>query len=191
MKNIIIISAIILSLFSNTFSQETEIFLKEVPIGTVVIWTGTPDVLQKYTSNWLICDGSKVSKKKYPLLCEALSDNWGTIEGEGKEQTFTLPDLRGVFLRGVNQGREDKYADPDVSKREKYNGEKSKDVGSFQSDEFKKHTHTSNAAKYKKVTAQSGSQSVTSGKNKASINSKGGKETRPKNAYVYYIIKAR
>ena len=50
---------------------------------------------------WLNCDGSEVSRDEYEDLFAAI----GTAHGEGDgATTFNLPDYRGMFLRGVDNG---------------------------------------------------------------------------------------
>lgn len=53
-------------------------------------------------ANWLICDGRAVSRTTYANLFAAIGTTWG--KGNGST-TFNLPDLRGVFLRGLDSGR--------------------------------------------------------------------------------------
>lgn len=48
--------------------------------------------------NWLLCDGSAVSRTTYADLFALIGDNFG--EGDGST-TFNLPDYRGKFLRGL------------------------------------------------------------------------------------------
>lgn len=48
-------------------------------------------------SGYLLCDGSLVSRVTYPGLFTAIGSTWGSGDGS---TTFSLPDLRGQFLRG-------------------------------------------------------------------------------------------
>lgn len=45
---------------------------------------------------YLYCDGSEVSRQAYGKLFAAIGTTWG--EGDG-ENTFNIPDLRGIFVR--------------------------------------------------------------------------------------------
>ena len=45
---------------------------------------------------YLYCDGSDVSRQAYDKLFAAIGTTWG--EGDG-ENTFNIPDLRGIFIR--------------------------------------------------------------------------------------------
>jgi len=53
-------------------------------------------------TGWLVCDGSAVSRTEYADLFATI----GTLWGYGDEvSTFNLPDLRGEFVRGLDDGR--------------------------------------------------------------------------------------
>jgi hypothetical protein len=57
---------------------------------------------------------------------------------------FSIPDLRGVFLRGVNDDRNDGYHDREVNKRVRLKGDSTvsmDDAGSYQKDTVGKHDH--------------------------------------------------
>lgn len=60
---------------------------------------------------FLACDGSAVNRTTYSDLYSAIGDAWG--QGDGAT-TFNLPDLRGLFLRGVDDGT---GKDPDAGSR--------------------------------------------------------------------------
>ncbi len=51
---------------------------------------------------WLACDGSLRSRAAYPGLFSAVGVVYGAGDGT---TTFSLPDLRGEFLRGLDGGR--------------------------------------------------------------------------------------
>lgn len=53
-------------------------------------------------TGWLVCDGSAVSRTEYADLFAAIGTIWG--DGDGVS-TFNLPDLRGEFVRGFDDGR--------------------------------------------------------------------------------------
>lgn len=51
---------------------------------------------------WLVCDGAAISRTDYADLFAAI----GTLWGHGDQvSTFNLPDLRGEFVRGYDDGR--------------------------------------------------------------------------------------
>lgn len=92
-----------------------------VPIGTVVAFAGA---IESIPDGWLVCDGSSFSSDDFPELANVLKNYWSNT-GDA------LPDLRGMFLRGVSG---DSGVDPDVEIRtSKTNGEKNM-VGTTQED---------------------------------------------------------
>lgn len=68
-----------------------------VPPGAVMPFAGPaqPD-------GWLICDGGQVSRTTRAALFAAIGTRYGTGNGT---TTFNIPDLRGEFVRGWDQGR--------------------------------------------------------------------------------------
>ena len=69
----------------------------------VVINAGVGFVLPYYgetaPSGTLACDGSEISRATYDELFQVLGTKAGAGDGS---TTFNLPDLRGLFLRGLN-----------------------------------------------------------------------------------------
>lgn len=53
-------------------------------------------------SGFLACDGSAVSRTTYSALFGLVGTTYGAGNGS---TTFNLPDLRGEFIRGVDNGR--------------------------------------------------------------------------------------
>jgi microcystin-dependent protein len=70
----------------------------QMPAGSILTWTSSDDP----TGYWLLCDGSAVSRTTYSELFDAVGTTYGTGDGS---TTFNLPDLRGEFLRGADEGR--------------------------------------------------------------------------------------
>ncbi|KIW50861.1 hypothetical protein, variant [Exophiala xenobiotica] len=66
-----------------------------VPVGTITAIAGETAPSADY---WALCDGSSVENKKYPQLFTACGTIWGAQDSDH----FYLPDLRGRFLRGVD-----------------------------------------------------------------------------------------
>jgi len=97
--------------------------LESAFVGTVSAYAGTSDNLP---GGWLLCDGSVVSRDEYPRLFAAIGTAHG---GEDGATTFNLPDYRGMFLRGVDNGAE---RDPDGEDRT---------VGSIQDFAIETHGH--------------------------------------------------
>lgn len=110
--------------------------LKEelLPIGTILIYPS-----ENVPSGFLPCDGSELSKKKYPELYSLLKGIWGETK-----DSFFLPDLQGQFIRGW-----DKEGDEDPERV----------FGSSQEDAFQGHGHETEHIKG--TTASSGSHTHT------------------------------
>ena len=68
-----------------------------VPSGAVMHFA-----MQSAPTGWLKADGSAVSRTQYPALFAAIGTTFGV--GDGRT-TFNLPDLRGEFVRGWDDGR--------------------------------------------------------------------------------------
>jgi microcystin-dependent protein len=156
-----------------------------VPTGAVLSYGGT-----SAPTGYLLCDGTAVNRTTYADLFAVI----GEFHGQGDNvTTFNVPDYRGRFLRGVDasQGR-----DPNAATRTAMatGGNTGDNVGSLQGDDYKAHTHTiANvlvAGSTEPYNAGTGADfhMNNSGATGTSPTS-GGSETRPKNAYVTYIIK--
>ncbi|MCL4180534.1 MAG: tail fiber protein [Verrucomicrobia bacterium] len=147
------------------------------PPGTIVAFGGNtiPD-------GWELCDGRVIQRAgKYADLFTAIGTAWGSES----VNDFRLPDLRGYFLRG----RADRQtSDPDRNTRTgRYTGGATGDnVGSYQADEFKSHTHSSYV--YGGHQLKSGGSVIPNQSGQTGVAGTSS-ETRPKNAYVNYIIK--
>lgn len=150
-----------------------------VPVGSIMPFGGTVE-----PSGWVFCDGRVVSRTgTYSNLFSIIGTAWGVGDGIS---TFYIPDLRGNFLRGVDTVG---ATDPDRASRTNRSGQVvGPVVGSLQADAFKSHTHTYQISNPNAGAGggagQAGTPLVTQNAGVA-----GGNETRPKNAYVNYIIK--
>lgn len=162
---------------------------------------------------WMLCDGSEISRTEYANLYNAIGVCWGTGDGS---TTFNLPDMRGMFLRGVSG---DSGNDADANGRIVLNdngGNTGNQVGSYQSDAIRNITGTfsirnnpsgnprgnitdTSGAIYAN-NATSGAYSKFAGDSQsytgntlahidASRSVPVGSDNRPKNVYVNYIIK--
>lgn len=65
-------------------------------IGEVVAWPAAA-----IPSGWLECNGQAVSRTTYAALFSAIGTTFGSGDGS---TTFNLPDLRGEFIRGFDNG---------------------------------------------------------------------------------------
>lgn len=68
-----------------------------IPSGTVLYFAG-----QSAPAGWLKANGAAVSRTAYAALFAAIGTTYGA--GDGRS-TFNLPDLRGEFIRGWDDGR--------------------------------------------------------------------------------------
>jgi len=122
-------------------------------------------------TGFLKCNGAAVNRTTYATLFAIV----GTLYGVGNgSTTFNLPDLRGEFLRGWDDGR---------------GVDSGRSIGSYQADLFKSHRHTKDTygPQYSGAfTGVFGLNANTSGTNTGYT---GGAETRPRNISMMYIIK--
>ncbi|MDB5005397.1 MAG: Tail Collar domain protein [Mucilaginibacter sp.] len=166
--------------------------LFDCPIGAIVAFAGPKD---KIPTNWIYCNGALLDRTlpQYAALFNAIGDTWG---GDGANK-FALPGLQGLFLRGVS---DDSGIDLEAGVRDKSrpdlnsSGNGGNAVGSKQPDQVASHNHAVNPA-HNFMDNSIGPNSVDGGGNvnygpmQITTANYGGSETRPKNAYVYYIIK--
>lgn len=157
------------------------------PSGTIMAFGGPKN---KVPTGWVLCDGKLLDRTnpRFSNLFNAIGTSWG---GDGGNR-FAVPDLRGLFLRGVSDTT---GLDPDAADRlpSRINlnstGNRGNTVGSKQTDEFKRHTHDYKDEK------QPAPNTFDSGGGRGlqdhtrTTSPAGGNETRPVNAYVFYIIK--
>lgn len=154
-----------------------------LPIGTII-----PSMLDQESFAETVADfsGFDPEKNKW-VLADGTNDltNSKYYKLTGNKHT---PDLRGMFLRGVNEGRSDGEQDPDERR-----------VGVYQKDALQEHSHVTTAYKEKWYEdndkdlgyATKGNANVVT----ASVDDVTGKEvnvadeTRPKNVAVYFYIK--
>ena len=99
------------------------------PVGTIMAYAGAwptePEKRQELEdkTGWMLCNGRVLQNDAYPLLRAAI----GSIYTKGASETaFQLPDLRGVFLRGLDDSRK---LDPGRS------------LGVYQGDTLQTHRH--------------------------------------------------
>ncbi len=150
------------------------------PPGLVSAFAGAKTAVP---TGWILCDGSAVSRTTYAKLFAVI----GTIHGEGDgSTTFNLPDYRGRFLRGVDDGA---GRDSDAASRTASNsgGNTGDLVGSVQEDELNSHRHSYTS--YDTANYASGATYARRGGSGSNSGYTGGSETRPKNAYVHWMIK--
>lgn len=143
---------------------------------------------------FLYCNGQAVSRILYSELFTAIGTNFGAGNGS---TTFNVPDLRGYFLRGQDDGA---GRDPDSTDRtNRGDGTSGDNIGTKQNDEYKSHNHgvlkiVNNSIgefinpKISVGTPPAFEKYIESSTPDKNINYSGGEETRPKNIYVRYLI---
>ena len=82
-----------------------------------------PFAMSSAPTGWLKCNGAAVSRTTYSRLFTAIGTTFGTGDGS---TTFNLPDLRGEFVRGWDDGR---------------GIDAGRAFGSLQLDAYQAHTH--------------------------------------------------
>lgn len=93
-----------------------------LPIGSILIYPS-----ENVPFGFFPCDGSELSKSAYPELYSLIKGTWGETEN-----SFFLPDLRGQFVRGWDDGD---GVDPDSG------ADSIRKIGSLQEDAFQGHSH--------------------------------------------------
>ena len=123
-------------------------------------------------SGYLEANGAAISRTTYSALFAVVGTTFGTGDGS---TTFNLPDLRGEFLRGWDNGK---------------GTDSGRTFGSFQADEFKSHTHqeyyNTPSSGQDQAGSGSGDNDVTSSRQTGAT---GGAETRPRNIALLPCIK--
>ena len=174
-----------------------------MPTGTVVPFAGAVGGAVKPPAGWLLCDGSQQSRTTYAALFATIGTAWGSGDGA---TSFNLPELRGRFLRGADQGSGN---DPGPRNPIQAGGNPS-GVGTLEGGDLASHSHGVNDPGhshtipayqnvaggnwglnqlYNNVNGYLGPVGLSASATGISIAASGGTETRPVNAAVNYIIK--
>ena len=169
--------------------------------GMIAPFAGSED---KIPAGWLLCDGREVSRSEYLNLFNAIGVCWG--KGDNSK-TFNLPDLRGMFLRGVSG---DSGNDQDAENRTRLTengGNVGNKVGSYQGDAIRnitgqigfmdvyKYTNPNTNGAFYATSGTYNGPHVSTDKDNGLIKFDSsrvvpvGSDNRPKNVYVTYIIK--
>lgn len=163
-----------------------------LPPGTILPYVGVTA-----PAGFLPCDGGTYARATYANLATALGcSGAGCAYGAADTASFNVPDLRGRFLRGTDNGAGN---DPDANTTFRTaimpNGNAGDNVGSLQDDVYGAHTHGPGSAYNVSILVGSGPTTTnlltltpTANQN-YNTGSNGGNETRPKNVNVNYIIK--
>ncbi len=74
-----------------------------LPVGSVVAFAGKKE---KIPANWMLCNGAALSSASYRELYAVIDSCWGNGSDDSLTATdFNLPDLQGMFLRGVDEAQ--------------------------------------------------------------------------------------
>ena len=173
------------------------------PTGNIAPFAGPAENIP---DGWMLCDGRELSRTEYQRLYDVIGVAWGTGDGA---TTFNIPDLRGMFLRGVS-GDVSAYHDPDADARlsNAHSGNSGNNVGSYQGDAIRNITGAcgtfggesrgdlpDTGALWREIGVNKNTGSDGNGLGIRSVNIDAsrivpvGSDNRPKNVYVTYIIK--
>lgn len=97
---------VIPGLVSRLFCDGTNITDETASTSTDLVGMTASFAMNTPPTGWLAADGSAVSRNIYARLFSRIGTTWGPGDGS---TTFNLPDLRGEFVRGIDNGRN---ADP-------------------------------------------------------------------------------
>ena len=122
-------------------------------------------------TGWLKANGAAVSRTTYAALFAAIGTTFGAGNGS---TTFNLPDLRGEFLRGWDDGR---------------GVDSGRAFGSTQADELKSHSHNFSVYSTDPTGAYAADSDGAGLVKNASTATTGGSETRPRNIALLACIK--
>lgn len=126
---------------------------------------------------FLECDGSALSRTTYADLFAVISTTYGAGDGS---TTFNIPDLRGEFIRGWDNGK---------------GVDSGRAIGTSQTDLLKSHAHdffggnTSDVAGSERTYLIGINRAINQSLTVPPIGATGGTETRPRNIAMMYCIK--
>lgn len=123
-------------------------------------------------AGWLECNGAAISRTTYAALFLAIGTTFGAGDGS---TTFNIPDCRGEFIRGWDNGR---------------GVDSARALGSAQDHQMQSHTHTTPQG----LTASGGVQYAGGGNGVSSVSgatggTSNGSENRPRNVAMLTCIK--
>lgn len=120
---------------------------------------------------WLNCNGAAVSRATYAALFAAIGTTYGVGDGS---TTFNVPDLRGEFIRGLDNGR---GVDP------------ARAIGSAQLDALQQHDHANALFASGGSNVAAAGASYTFSTAGAVAGARTATETRPRNVAMLACIK--
>lgn len=162
------------------------------PIGTILPYAGefnSNTETNLINEGYIPCDGRALVLANYQPLYQVIGDAYG----EDSNGNFYVPDYRGRFLRGTDLGA---GVDPDAASRtaptnKTKPGNTGDAVGSIQAGEIQAHTHSYTTYHDSHLIDVGGLETpgvYTTSTSTGTSSSYGGKETRPVNANINYVI---
>lgn len=126
-------------------------------------------------TGWLKANGATLTRATYPALWDAVNPATGGAGGAGNgTTTFTIPDLRGEFIRGWDDSR---------------GVDSGRVFGSFQAGEIQSHSHNINYGSASNTSSVDPSRLSNGGITTVATAAAGGAETRPRNVALLACIK--
>ena len=177
------------------------------PIGSVIAYMGNGSIVAGMEANgWFKCDGRNISSLS-ALSADEITTLTNILGGSSN-----LPDLRGNFLRGLDEGR-----GQDLDAGSRTGGESTTGVRSYQENQIKSHSHTgstnTDGAHVHGISGSTRDDNNFAGGQPAgdaffgnlgmatnfdgshshnlTTNNTGGAETRPVNIAVYWLIRGK
>jgi microcystin-dependent protein len=164
-----------------TFSNAVSAYVPEDPTGGVEPGAVMSFAMNTAPTGWLKANGATISRSTYADLFSAIGTTFGAGDGS---TTFRLPDLRGEFLRGWDDGR---------------GVDSGRTFGTEQTSQNLSHTHVLRWGNLFPATNQPGylafrttNEYATAQSNSLPadwMQSSGGTEARPRNVALLYCIK--
>jgi len=169
---------------------------QSVPVGAISAFAmAMPPV------GWIKCNGIALSRTSYAALYSTIGTSWGAGDGV---TSFNVPDLRGQFLRGADEGRGQDpgrlFASSQGDQNKAHNHGGTTNINGAHSHHYMDHDTVAGEFVYEGTRSfghnifsmprqtQRTTQAVTA--HSHVIEADGGLEARPKNIAVIYAIKA-
>jgi len=148
-------------------------------------------------SNYLECNGAAVSRTTYSALFAVIGTAYGAGNGSS---TFNIPDLRGEFIRGFDNGKGTDSGRAIATAQSSQNKQHNHSASSSVSDPGHGHTmpytnsdHNDGLVNESGDGGQAGTHNVNSNTTGISVSTTvandGGTESRPRNIAMMYVIK--
>lgn len=178
------------------------------PLGSVTAYSGAQDPPTDGINGevqWMLCDGRALDQTIYSALYALIGTSFGNGTDNNPnhiQNAFNIPDLRGRFIRGTDDMNGTAAGnDPDMAARTAMmpggnTGQSSNKIGSLQPDGIVSHNH-SYVGQHQEADGGTDFQghgfdsNSHPGPQTYLMSSTGGNETRPKNAYLNFIIRVK